>query len=602
MLFKEQAIASPPQMMFFKNLFLLSLVVVLLITEAHAAPKRIFGGEPKNDQPSLTVEEQTSLNRAAAERAESNEDETGDGEENPAKIARGNEMPLISENSSQAAPEGQGEATSSSSNPVTATAPVSFLRTEQLVTILVDGARALVPPTFQRVVLEKLMTLSAADPVFDDGLPLAVCAKLIVPYESKINEMIQNAHQACQRYALDQLPPNVKEKSAFISLTRALNLHAQQCLLKLGNTVERDYPHAFFLMDSMINVAPDFEASIEQLKQKEDYREQANQAQNSGQIEKCASLTTVVTPLHQQAILSRKIAMEKTDLQAKLLDDSSDDSIESSHKIIADCEEKRLRATPIIERQKVFLGRLEEFSPAQQTDMCHSFRSSIEVLNELDAASAEGHEEDIPFLRQQQNAHDQIIKTLLSTNPRVKRLQEKIVEGNKQIASFASSVVSIKAEQRRITSVREGRITFGLDGSPIVRDEFYAPIFELYQHPSSFLDTGFALLQEAQVDFFAGKATLATQKRRLAMSWKDLAAEAAESVNALSQPVIFDGGPDQVLGQNEWDRRDDLIDREEQLAAQAATFPVDRSMLLLPWDFKKTLEENEEALSQEEDN
>lgn len=77
-------------MKFFKVLFLLSLLVSFLTAEVHAVPgKRPFEGEAKNDQPSLTIEVQTNLNRAAAERAVSDEVEEKNEVNNSSKRARG---------------------------------------------------------------------------------------------------------------------------------------------------------------------------------------------------------------------------------------------------------------------------------------------------------------------------------------------------------------------------------------------------------------------------------------------------------------------------------------------------------------------------------
>lgn len=101
-------------MEFLKTIFLLSLLVSFSIAEVYAGLKRIFEGEPKSEAPRLTVEEQTNLNRAVAERAGSDEDDSEDEEENPCKVAQGNEMPHIAEVPSQAASEGQETASSSS--------------------------------------------------------------------------------------------------------------------------------------------------------------------------------------------------------------------------------------------------------------------------------------------------------------------------------------------------------------------------------------------------------------------------------------------------------------------------------------------------------
>lgn len=77
-------------MKFFKTLFLLSLSISLLTTEARAIPaKRPFEGESKNNQPPLTLEEQTNRNRAGADRADSSNDEIENHDNDSSKRARG---------------------------------------------------------------------------------------------------------------------------------------------------------------------------------------------------------------------------------------------------------------------------------------------------------------------------------------------------------------------------------------------------------------------------------------------------------------------------------------------------------------------------------
>lgn len=574
-----------------KNLFLFSLLVSLLAAEVYAGPTRIFGREPK---PSLTTEEQTDLNRAAAQRAGSDEDETGEGEENPSKIARGETMPDISEAPSQAAPEGQGEVAVSSSSSAMTTAPV------RVVTAPVRFLRTNVIPVLKRFALEKLMTLPATHAVFNDGLPPLITHELVAPYFDNINAMIQDVHQACQKYALYRLSPDVKEKNSLIKVKKALQGRREACQNKLLKATERDYPNALFRMDSMIQVFPELKSGIEHLKEQEDYNKQAKLARNSGQIGRAALLENVVAPLHQQANLLLNIAGGKIKLQQKLLEDKPDAEIAVSHENIANQERRLAQITPIIERQKIFLGRVEEFSPAQQQEMHHSFQSSLNILNALGPASAQGDEERVQLLQRQLNAHDQTIKALLSTDPRVQRLQEKIGYGNEKVVSTTSMMVDIKAEQRRIASTRENRIMTTKEGEEKVMSEGYAPIFDLYQIPSSFLDKEITLLQEAEVDSLAGRETLAFQKRRLAAHWQDLATGTAKSVNVLSQLGMI-VSPGEFLGQNETAIRAALIDREGQLAAQAAMLPVDRNMASLPWDFSKTFEENVAALPQEEE-
>lgn len=203
-------------------------------------------------------------------------------------------------------------------------------------------------------------------------------------------------------------------------------------------------------------------------------------------------------------------------------------------------------------------------------------------------------------MEQQLNAHDQAIKAILSVDPRVQRIQDEIVYGTETVVMFAAIIVEIKAEQRRIASVRERQITTMKGGEEKVRGEGYSPIFDLYQISTSFLDREIALLQESEVDSLVGKETLALKKRILAKHWHALAAETARSVNTLSQIGMIIP-PEHFLGEQETALKDMLLDREVELATQAATFPVDKTMASLPWDFNKTFEENVEALHQEED-
>ena len=570
-------------MKFLKTLFLFSLLVSLLTAEVHAGGKRIFGGEPKSESPPLTLEERTDRNRVTAERTESNEDETGDEEENPSKRARNEEMPHISEAPSQGASKGQATASSSSSNSAHTTAPVRFLRTN-------------VVPTLKRFVLEKLMRLPATHPVFSEGLPLLLHFELIEPFFDKINEMIQDAHKACQRYSLYQLSSDVKEKNSLIKAKNALQKEREACQNKLFKASKRNYPNALFRIDSMTQVFPELASSIEHLKEQEDYSKQAKLALNSGQIARAGLLDAVVPLLNQQASLLFRLANGKIKLHQQLLKDSPDAEIESSQEGVAYLENRLTRTTPLIERQKIFLGRVEEFNPEQQLKLHTSFQVSHKILKDLDAASAKGDEGPLQLLLQQLNSHDQTIKALFSTDPRVQRIQEKIVYGNEKVASTASMISHVKIEQRRITSLRERRLSFLPSGEVQRRAESYAPIFDLYQIPSSFLDKEIALLQEAQIDFLAGRGQPAFQKRILATRWHDLAAERAKSVNLLSQLGMI-VSPEDFLNQNEVELRDVLIAQEAQLAAQAATFPVDETMASLPWDFNKTFEENVAALS-----
>lgn len=569
-------------MKFLKTLFLLSLLIYLLTANLNAAPKRIFGREPKSEPSPFMVEEQTNLNRAAVERTEPDEDETGDEENSFSKRARGEKMPSIVETPFQATLEGQEGTSSSSSAAIMQRVAERHLRTREI-------------PALSRFCLEKLMRLPATHSVFDNGLPLSLKGELITPYFNKISEMIQDVDKACQQYSLYDIPPNEKEKNELINLKKALEKHRGITQNLLLTTTKRHFPNALFKIDSITKVFPELVSSIEHLKEREVYNKEATLAQDSDQIGRASSLRNVAAPLNQQASLLFNIAVGKIKLQQRFLTDTPDAEIESSQKAIAALENQVMRTAPLLERQKIFLGRVGEFNPVKKSRLDLSFEVSHKVLKDLDAASAVGDKEIIAVLQQQWNAHDQIIKTLLSTDPRLQGIQENIISGNEKVASTASMILYIKAEQRRIASLRERRITTMKSAEEKIRSEAYAPIFDLYQLPSSFLEKEITLLQEGEVDSLAGRETLAVEKRVLAQGWHDLASTTATSVNVLSQIGMI-VPLEEFLNQNETAVKEALVAREAELAAQPAMLPLDRTMASLPWDFSKTFEENVAAL------
>lgn len=66
-----------------------------------------------------------------------------------------------------------------------------------------------------------------------------------------------------------------------------------------------------------------------------------------------------------------------------MLQDRPDDEVEFFRATIAALENWVTRTAPLIERQKLFLERAEEFSPAQQSEMEISFQASHKILQDL---------------------------------------------------------------------------------------------------------------------------------------------------------------------------------------------------------------------------
>ena len=567
-------------MISFKKLFIFSLLVSLLIVEVHAGPKRIFSGESKNKDSSLTSEGQTRHNRAAAEKRESGEEDDEERRSNFDKIARRERMADIPEGSSLAALEVKESSSASSSQPINPTAPIRFLRTQDI-------------PSLYRFTLEKLMSLSPEHAVFRNGLPQVLYIELIDPYFRAMTEIIQDTHKACQRYSLYLLPPDEKEKNIFIGLKNSLQKQREICQRKLFKRTERDYPQALFVMDAVMRELPKITSSIECLKKQRAYIQQATLARNSAQLAHASLLDSAAAPLEQQASLLMKIAKMNITLQGKLLKGRSDHEIESSQKTMMDLEAKLARMIPVIESQKIFSGRLEELTQDQKTRIQASLQSSFKILNALSATPVEGNEETVLLLQQAQNAHDQIVKALLSTDPRIQRIQENIVKGNGKVASIASMIMNAKREQRRMAFVREGRLIDCPNGQSEAKGEGYAPIFELYQIPSSFLDKEIALLKKVEADFLGGREELAFQKSRLATGWLNLATQTAEGINMFIQLGMIIS-PEELLNQVQVATRDALISEEGQLTAQAGFLGINRDLasLSLQWDFHKTFEEN----------
>lgn len=315
--------------------------------------------------------------------------------------------------------------------------------------------------------------------------------------------------------------------------------------------------------------------------------------------------------VEEQTNLNRAIADQKESDEDEARDEGEDSSKKTRGETMPKISEASSQAVPEkqgedanssssnLKREERIIFSEQQFRtlpPEQQV----TIRASLKVLNDLPAIAVL-HEEDFPFVKQQENAHRQIIQTLFSTDPRVQKIQKQVVGMNSMIACIGTIIRDAKANQNEMAAIQKDRITSAENGECIVRSESYIPIFELYQIPTSFLDKQIALLQEVQLDYLAGKGKVCFQKQLLARQWGELATATEQSVNILSQQEKI-VSPDKFLTQNERAIRDQLVAQERQFVVPPATFPVDRSMLSLPWDFNKTFGENVADLPQEEDN
>lgn len=557
------------------KLFLLNLFLFLLATRVSAGPKRFFTGEEK---PS-TAEEQTALNREEAERRASSGDNSEDGEDRvPAKRLRGKTMPCLLENSFQettATAEETSGSSASSSSLITETTPTRFLWTPEI-------------PTLYRFALERLMRLPAEHPVFRDPLPIQLKRELIEPYVNSMKEIIQSLHKACQKYSLYHCLPEIKKNEFLILFKQKLQ---QRVADRMEELQTKNYPQAFFEMDSAIAVIPELTIVADSLIKKESFKKQIAVLERDGNLEKAAFLKSALPSLIHLARVAMSIANKKQQLAKFLLGEPSVDQVGSARLCLANEEHQLARVTSLSDHQKLFFDRAEEFTQVEKTILQGFFHGALEILKNLQNPLNLKNQNRVQFFERQLNSYDHMIKASLSKDPRVEQIREKIIESHEKLLRLDDTEQQANILKNSLAFARAERLTILQNGSQETKPESYAPIFELYQIPISFLEKEISLLQTAKGDLLEGKIQLSFFKLQLAQRWGLLAKAVGSTVNTLSQVGMIQTEED-LLTQEQKNLLNFLNEQEDRIVTRVSPFRVDLVMASLPWDFRKTFEEN----------
>lgn len=251
-------------------------------------------------------------------------------------------------------------------------------------------------------------------------------------------------------------------------------------------------------------------------------------------------------------------------------------------------------ATSFIEIQQMFLERSSQLTEEERSQIQSILNGYAHFLSLQNDPAGLQHSEITERLHQY---YLQIFKAYLSVDPRVKKIKNKVIEGNIRLSGLDAMMIQNKLTRDQIISCRDVQLAaLNDETTPIAQFYEHDAIVKLYDMPLSFLEKEMKLLGEARAHFLAGETALSMHQSELSQGWQVLAVETANSVSGhVGVGVIVTEKT--LLTQHQKILKKELENEDEESSCDTSeTGSIEPPASPLPWNFEKTFEENVEKL------